>query len=240
MSSVLLIARRELGTYLRSMSGYVIIAGLLAIDGLLFNGFALGNGAQLSAAVLSAFFYFSFGVTAAAGILLSMRLLAEERQNGTIQLLYSSPVRDSEIILGKYLSAMGFLAIMVLATAYLPALIAVNGKISFGHVAAGYLGLMLVGSAALSIGIFGSSLTRSQVVAVITSAVLVVAILVTWFVARVAERPFSDILNGLALYGHFQAFQSGVIHLRDVVYYVMVTYVALFAATRVLEARRWK
>lgn len=241
MRTALLIARRELAAYLRTMSGYVIIAVVLAVDGLLFNAFAMGGPNKRSAEVLSLFFYFSSGTTMTASVFISMRLLAEERQSGTVALLYSSPVRDGEIVLGKFLSAMAFLAILIAATAFMPALIFVNGKISFGHVFAGYLGLLLLGSASLAIGTFGSALARSQVMAAILSGCMVVALLVSWLLARITERPLSAIFNAMALHGeHFQPFQSGLVHLRDIVYYLVVTYVGLFAASRVLEARRWK
>ncbi len=241
MRPIFLIARRELSAYLRSLSGYVIIAALLFISGLLFNAFALGNGEKRSSEVLSAFFYFSFGTTTVAAILLSARLLAEERQSGTISLLYSSPVRDAEIVIGKFLAAIGFLAIATLVSIYMPLLVMVNGKISWGHIAAGYFGLLLVGSAVTAIGTFGSSLARNVVVAAIINACIVVALLVTWMLAKVTDRPLTDIFTAMALYNeHFVPFQSGIVHLRDVVYYLAVTYLALFGATRVLEARRWR
>jgi ABC-2 type transport system permease protein len=241
MSTTLLIARRELGGYFRSMTGYVIAGLVLLIDGLLFNAFVLSGGEMYSADVLSNFFYISFGTTVIASVFISMRLVAEERQTGTLVLLTSSPVHDWEIVLGKYLSAFFFLAIMTIATIYIPALILVNGKVSFGHLAAGYLGLLLVGSATLAIGVFGSALARTQVLAAIFSGVITVSILIAHLVARVTDRPLKDMFMALALYArHFPPFQSGAIHLRDVVYYVAVTYVALFAAVRVMEARRWK
>lgn len=241
MNSTLLIARRELSSYLRTMSGYVIIAAVLAVDGLLFNAFALGGPGKRSSEVLSLFFYFSSGTTMVASIFISMRLLAEERQAGTLPLLYSSPVRDVEIIAGKFLSGLGFLALLTALTFYMPMLILVHGKISMGQVLAGYLGLLLLGSASLAIGTFGSALAKNQVVAAIGSACLLVSLLVSWLLARVTERPLSDIFTALALHGeHFAPFQSGIIHVRDVVYYLAVTYLSLFAATRVIEARRWR
>lgn len=240
MSATLLIARRELGGYFRSMTGYVIAGLVLLIDGLLFNAFVLGAGEMYSADVLSNFFYISFGTTVIASVFISMRLLAEERQTGTLVLLTSSPVHDWEIVIGKYLSAMVFLAIITLASVYIPALILVNGKVSLGHLAAGYLGLLLVGSAALAIGVFGSALARTQVLAAIISGVIVVSILIAHLVSRVTDRPLKDMFMALALYArHFPPFQTGQIHLRDVVYYVVVTYVGLFAAVRVMESRRW-
>jgi ABC-2 type transport system permease protein len=242
VNATLLIARRELGAYLRSWTGYVIIALVLFIDGLAFNTLALGGPDKRSSEVLSLFFYFSSGLAAIApGVLISMRLLAEERQTGTVNLLYSSPVRDGEIVAGKFLSAFTFLAILLASTVFMPLLVMVHGKISLGHIAAGYLGLLLLGGASLAIGILGSALARSQVIAVVISSCMVAALIIAWKLASVTERPFSEIFAGLALWSqHFPPFQSGVIHVRDVVYFAVVTYVFLFGATRVLEARRWR
>jgi ABC-2 type transport system permease protein len=241
MNATLLIARRELASYLRTMTGYVIAAIVLLIDGLLFQAFVLGGTDKLSSDVLSNFFYISSGTTMIASVFISMRLLAEERQTGTLVLLTSSPVHDWEIVLGKFLSAFVFLALMTLATVYMPALIFVNGKVSLGHMVAGYLGLLLLGSASLAIGTFGSALARTQVLAAIFSGCIVVAMLVCWLLAKVTERPFIDVFNALALHGrHFPPFQAGQVHLRDVFYYFVVTYMALFSAIRVMEARRWR
>src|SRR3954453_2764052 len=158
MKPTLLIARRELAAYLRTWTGYIIIAAVLAVDGLLFNAYALGGADKRSSEVLSLFFYFSSGTTMIAAIFVSMRLVAEERQTGTITLLYSSPVRDGQIIVGKFLSALAFLTILTLATLYMPVMVMIHGKVSWGHVFGGYLGLLLLGSAALAIGTFGSAL----------------------------------------------------------------------------------
>ncbi|MFN0063026.1 MAG: ABC transporter permease [Myxococcaceae bacterium] len=241
MRNAWLIAGRELGAYLKTRTGYVIAAMVLVIDGLLFNAFALGGGSKLSAEVLTQFFYFLSGTTMVASVFISMRVLAEERQSGTLALLYSSPVRDWEIVLGKYLAAFVFLSLLTLATVYLPALILVHGKVSMGHIAVGYVGLLLLGSASIAIGTFASSLAPNQLLAAVIGGVLLVAMLLFWLVARVADPPLSDVFSALALHSqHFQPFQSGIIHLRDVIYYALVTYVALFAATRTLEARRWR
>ncbi|HEY5283097.1 MAG TPA: ABC transporter permease subunit, partial [Polyangia bacterium] len=173
MTATWLIARRELGAYLRTMSGYVIAAVVLFVDGILFNVRALGSQQdRLSTEVLSQFFENSSGLVMAAAVFLSMRLLAEERQNGSMVLLASSPVRERDIILGKFLSAFIFLSLITLAGLFMPMLIMVNGKLSVGHVAAGYLGLLLLGSAALAIGTLGSTLARSQLLAAIISGSL--------------------------------------------------------------------
>jgi len=241
MNATLLITQRELGTYLRSMTGYVIAAILLLVDGLLFNIFAIGGDDKLSATVLAQFFFYTSGLTMIASVLISMRLVAEERQTGTLVLLTSSPVKDGQIVVGKFLSGFLFLAGVLALTIFMPLLIRVNGKISLGHLAAGYLGLLLLGAAAMAIGTLGSALGRTQVLAAIFSGLIVVALIVCWLLAKVTEHPLNDVFVALALHGrHFPPFQAGAIHLRDVVYYLMVTYVALFSAIRVLEARRWR
>jgi ABC-2 type transport system permease protein len=241
MSATLLIARRELGTYLRSMTGYVIAAILLLVDGLLFNIFAIGGEDKLSSTVLQQFFFYSSGLTMIASVFISMRLVAEERQTGTLVLLTSSPVQDGHIIVGKYLSGLSFLAMVLALTVFMPLLILVNGKVSAGHLVAGYLGLLLLGAASMAMGTLGSALARTQVLAAIFSGCMVTAMVLAWMLVQVTERPFKDVFANLAIHGkHFLPFQQGTIHLRDVVYYLMVTIVSLFTAVRVMEARRWR
>lgn len=240
MKNVWLISRRELAAYLRTMSGYIIIAVMLFIDGLLFNAFAVPGTAKKSSEILADFFTLTSGITMVGTVFLSMRLIAEERQTGTIALLNSSPVLDLEIILGKFLAAFLFLCLFFASTAYMPALIAAYGKVSFGHIAAGYFGLMLVGATGLAIGTFGSALSRSQVVAAVLSGVMVLALTTAWLAGKITDRPLTEIVNGLAWWGHFDAFRIGVIHLKHVSYFALVTFIALFSATRVLEARRWR
>ncbi len=240
MRTALLIARRELAAYVKSPMGYVIAAIVLAIEGILFNAYALGGGQRLSAEVLSRFFYFSSGTTMIAAVLLSMRLLAEERQSGTMVVLRTAPVTEWQVIFGKYLSAMAFLTAMTLASVYLPLLILVRGRISVGHLAVGYAGLLMLGSASLAIGIFGSSLARRQVVAAVVSTAILVGLLVAWWLAKVTSPPFSGFFSALALHNrHFIPFMGGTFHSRDVVYYGSMTYLFLLAAVRVEGARRW-
>lgn len=240
MRNVSLIARRELGAYLRTMSGYIIIAVMLFIDGLLFNSYAVPGAAKKSSEILADFFTLTSGITLVGTVFLSMRLIAEERQNGTISLLYSSPIKDLEIVLGKFLASMVFLFIFFASTLYMPVLIAVYGKVSAGHIAAGYLGLTLVGACGLAIGTFGSSLTKSQVIAAVLSGMMVLALTTCWLLSKVTDRPLTDVVTALSWWGHFDPFRTGLIHLKHVTYFVLVTFISLFAATRVLEARRWR
>jgi ABC-2 type transport system permease protein len=240
MSKALLIARREMGAYVRSPLGSVIVAGALLIDGILFYYWGLSQK-MLSAEVLSEFFYAASGLTMAAGIILSMRLIAEERQTHTFTLLNTAPIADWEIVLGKYLSALGMLTILTLLTLYMPALIFVNGKVSIGHIAVGYIGLLLIGSATISIGLFASALTKSQVVAAIVGAAVLTALILLWMLAAAVDPPLNEFLAGLAFHHqNFQPFQKGVLELKGVAYYVAVTYFFLLSATKILEARRWR
>ncbi|HTM46096.1 MAG TPA: ABC transporter permease subunit, partial [Polyangiaceae bacterium] len=171
MSKALLIARRELLAYVRSPLGAVIIAGALLLDGILFYWQALSQK-LLSAEALARFFYNTSGVTMVAGLILATRLIAEERQTSTFTVLNTAPIRDWEIVVGKFISALGILALLTALTLYMPALLFVNGKVSLGHIAVGYLGLILLGGACVSIGLFASSLARSQVVAAIVGAAI--------------------------------------------------------------------
>jgi ABC-2 type transport system permease protein len=240
MSVTWLIARRELKAYLRTWTGYIIVAAILLVDGLFFNALCM-TGEKRSADVLKDFFYYTSGCTMVASIFLSMRLVAEERQTGTLVLLTSSPVHDREIILGKFLSAFIFLAGMILLTGFMPLLILVNGKLTIGQILAGYLGILLYGAASLAIGTFASTLTKSQLLAVIISAVMMTAMVLLWMLALITERPLNDLFQALAIWQRHQApFHVGVIHLRDVVYYLALSYFALYASIRVLEARRWR
>jgi len=241
VNNIGIIARRELGGYFRTPSGYLIAAATLIVQGLMFNTRALGTGARLSSQVLIDFLRDSSGTTTVAAVLLTMRLFAEERQSGTLVLLFTSPVREAEIVLGKYVSAFVVLSLLVLSSVYLPALIFVNGKVSLGHIAAGYLGLLLLGSAVLALGVLGSALARTQLMAGVLATVFIFVLFLAWALSRVAEPPLSSVIGHFSLYEkHFFPFMRGLVQLSDIVYYVSLTYLALFAATRVIQSQRWQ
>jgi ABC-2 type transport system permease protein len=241
MRATSVIYRRELTAYLRSPFSWVIAALVLLVDGIFFQGFVL-RGEQLSAVVLERFFYFSSGVTMGAGILLSFRLINEERTNHSMILLNTSPVRDAEIIIGKFLAAFVFLCGMVILSLYMPLLIQVNGKITTSQVVVGYIGLFLIGSASLAIGLFASSLVRHQLVAAVLGGALVGIVYLFFELAKVLPVPLSTVLQDLGLWhAHFQtSFMQGVFSLKDVVYYGAVTYFFLLLAIKTLEAKRWQ
>jgi len=241
MSKVFLIARRELSSFFTTWTGYIIAAAALFINGLLFNSFAIGDAPEFSAVILGRFFYFSSGVAMVTGIFLSMRLLAEEKQTGTIVLSYTSPVSERQIVYGKYLSVFIFFLFLQLLTLYMPAMIFVNGKVSIGHMAAGYLGTTLIGAAVLALSLLASVLANNQLVAAVLGAFFTVTILVLWMLADVVESPFKELFSYLAIHNaHFDPFRKGIVHIKDVVYYLSVIIFALECSVKALEARRWQ
>ena len=232
---------RELGVYFRTPLGYAIVAATLMVDGLLFNAWAIGGSQRLSSQVLEIFFYGVSGTTMLASILLSMPLLAEERQRGTWVLLATSPLSEAQVVLGKFAAAWLFLLARTGLTLYMPALVALHGRVAWGHIGAGYLGLMLLGAACLGIGLLCSALAPNQLVAAIASSATITTGILLWLLSRIASPPVSDVIAFMALHDrHFRPFMRGVVSFCDVMFYLGITYVALTAATRVLEARRWR
>jgi ABC-2 type transport system permease protein len=241
MRATSIIYVRELLAYLRSPFSWVLAALLLLVQGILFQAFAL-QGEQLSAIVLERFFYFASCIPLFGGVLLSFRLIAEERQQHSMILLNTSPVRDTQIILGKFFAALTFFTILLTLSLYMPLLIKVNGKISGAQIFAGYFGLFLMGSAVLAIGMFASSLTKSQLIAVVVGAVITGLMCILFLFGKVLSGSVRDVFQQLDLWWiHFQnGFMRGVINLKDVIYYVAVTYFFLLLAVKTLEAKRWQ
>jgi ABC-2 type transport system permease protein len=230
-----------MGAYLRSPIGWIVVFAALLIDGILFQSQALGE-AMMSADVLRKFFWLSSGISMISGIVLSFRLVAEERQNHSMVLLNTSPIHDRDIILGKFFAAFVFLSGMLLLSVYMPLLIKVNGKVSGAQIAVGYLGLILLGAASLSVGIFASSLTRHQLIAALGGAAMLTAMVLLYPLARRMDAPVKDVLSQLDLWWiHFQGgFMNGVLNLKDVIFYVAITYFFLLLSIKTLEAKRWQ
>lgn len=241
LSGITLIVRRELGQYATTWIGYVIMAALLLVCGLLYNAFALGNSPKYSADVLSDYFFFTSGCTIVVSLFLSMRLIAEERDRGTLPLLATSYLTDGQLVLAKFLSAFAALSVWLAFTLYMPAMIFINGKVSVGHIAAGYIGLLLLGGVSISIGLFGSSLVKSQFAAFVIGAVITVIMLLLWMTSRVVDGVLGDFIAYLALHDkHFRPFMDGTVPTSAVVFYVSVTLLFLTLSRNVLEGRRWR
>lgn len=241
MRNIGLLVRRELRSYFDTSWGWSILVLVLVLDGLLFNAFALGARERLSTNVLSDFFYFSSGTTMIAGVLLTMRLIAEERQTGTFTLLQTAPITAAEIVLGKFLGAFSFLSIITALTAYMPALIFVNGRVSIEQVLVGYLGLFCLGAATIAVGTFASAIARNQLLAAVIGACLMVFLLLGWLLGQVVEDPLGGIFTYTAIFDrHFQPFMKGRLNTEGLVYYASVCFGFLMLATRSLQLRRLK
>ncbi|MGH7309050.1 MAG: ABC transporter permease subunit [Candidatus Rokuibacteriota bacterium] len=172
--------------------------------------------------------------------LLTMRLFAEERRSGTIELLLTYPVRDGAVLLGKYLAALAMYGVMLVATLVYPALVLYFARVEWGVLATGYLGLLLMGATFLAVGLFASSLTENQIVAsIITFGVLLIFWVIGWS-SDYAGGGWGRILSHISLLEHFDSFAKGVLDTKDILYYVNFTLLALFLTLRSLEARRWK
>jgi ABC-2 type transport system permease protein len=177
---------------------------------------------------------------------LTMRLLAEERRQKTMELLMTAPVRSGEIVLGKYLAALGVLLVVIAITAIFPALLDTYGTngtggsaIEWQTVFAALAGLFLCGAAFVAVGLFISALTESQVVAaLITFLVLLLTWVIGWKAAD-AEGVWRHVIEHLSSVAHLVSFARGVIELKDVVYFLSLAVIGLFLTHRAVEARRW-
>jgi ABC-2 type transport system permease protein len=240
MRAAVIIYRRELLVYFQSIIGRSIGALALLIMGIGFQVFQAKS--SLSGEMLSQFFYVSSGVTIGMGILLSVRLISEERQNGSLLLLSTSPVRETEIILGKFFAALTFLAIILAVSVYIPLLIKSEGRITGSQIFVGYFGLFLLGSACLAIGVFASTIARQQIVAAALGTAIVVIMILLFQLGTKVDPPMKDVLAELDLWWiHYQqGFMRGIFNLKDVIYYVATTYFFLLLSVKTLEAKRWQ
>ncbi len=240
MNRVWVIVQRELGAMWRSPLAVLVIAIGLLVEGVLFYSNALREQ-LVSAEVLERFFYDASGVTLMASVALSMRLIAEERQTGTITLYNTAPLGAGSVVFGKYLATLTILGLFTLLSGYMPALVWIHGKVSIGQLCVGLLGLLLLASATCAIGLFASTLVRSQVAAALLASAFTGVLLLGWVLARSMDPPFNDFFARLALHHmNFRPFMRGTLDLGAVAYYLAVTSTFLLASTQILEVRRWR
>ena len=238
MVNTLAIARRELVAYFASPVAYVVIAAFLVIMGFLF-GFVLGAPLQYRQADMSPVLGSAPIILLLVAPALTMRLLSEEQRSGTIELLLTSPVRDWEVVLGKFLASLALLLTMLALTLYYPLLMMVFGNPDRGAIASGYVGAILLGASFLSIGLLASSLTQNQVVAAMISFGIILALWLVGFLGGVVTGPPAEIINYISITEHYSDFMQGIVSSKDVIYYLSIVAGALFLATRSLETRRW-
>ena len=169
-----------------------------------------------------------------------MRLISEERKLGTWELLLTAPVREYEIVLGKFFSCLLVLAGMLILTLYFPLLLMIFGDPDIGPILTSYLGLFLLGSASVAIGIFASSLTPNQIVSAVVAGGILFGLWFLGMVGSLIPEPLGEILSYFSLSEHFPGFVRGVVDTRDLVYYLSVTAVFLFLSVRSIETERWR
>jgi len=231
------IGGKELYTYFASPIAYMVIAAFLVMNGYLFSVILLGSR---SASMISSFsdmviilLFLSPAIT--------MRLLSEEQRNGTIELLLTSPLREVELVLGKWLAAMVFFLVMLVLTIPYPLFLLKFGSPDVGPIIGGYIGVILLEGVFLSIGLLMSSVTQNQIVALALSFGV---LLVLWLLQSAGQSFGSGggaaIAQYIALSPHFDGFTSGNIQVKDLVYYISLILIALFLTVRSIETRRWR
>jgi ABC-2 type transport system permease protein len=238
MKNIWTIARRELKAYFVSPVAYATSAFFLAVMGLLFALILTSGGEASMRAIFSNLTFVVLMVAPA----LTMRLLAEEQQTGTIELLLTAPVHDWQVVLGKFLgSLILFVAMFLAPTLYYVLVLNVVGSPDLGPIATGYLALLLLGGSFISIGVFTSSLTRNQVVAYIAGlAILLILWLADATGTFAGSGPLSNVLSYLSITRHYDNMIGGVVDTQDIVYPLSMMAVSLFLATQVLQIRRWR
>ena len=235
------IAKREWCGYFQSPVAYIFIVIFLALAG--FFTFSVSGFYEAGQADLRSFFFWHPWLYLILVPAVAMRLWAEERRQGTLELLFTSAVTPAQAIAGKMIAAWGFLALALALTFPVPLTAAWLGQPDWGVVAAGYVASFLLAGAYLAVGMFTSALTRNQVVSFILAVVLGL------FLIRAGFQPVTDLLsqwapewlvNGVAAFGfmpHYEALQRGVLDARDFLYFASATGFMLFLTQLVLANR---
>jgi ABC-2 type transport system permease protein len=238
MRNTLTIAAKEVKTYFASPMAYIIAAVFLALSGFFFaqdlNIFQLAR--------MEGFFGPASFVVLLLAPLLTMRLLAEEQKLGSLELLLTAPIREEEIVLGKYLSSLVIFVIMLAMTLYYPLILVMFADPDLGPIATGYLGLFLLGGCFLAVGLFASSLSSNQIVAAVVGLGISLAFWLVNTASSLAENipQIRDILDYVSLGNRYSEMVRGVIDSQAVVFFLSFIIVALFMTVRSLETRRWR
>jgi ABC-2 type transport system permease protein len=238
--NVAAIARRDLTALFVSPVGWVV-AGIFIflVSSFGFYVTVLAGGTATMDGVFGVITSFLIPVLIP---LITMRVLAEERSQGTLELLLTSPVRDWELTVAKWLGAYVFYLLLLATTlAYVVLLRMHVSALDLGLIAATYLGLVLVGAASVAIGVLASSLTRNQIIAFFSA---MIALLMVWYAGYVigyfVAPPFNQFFDYIGGFNRYQSFSLGQAAVRDIVYFLTLTLGALFLTTRVLSSRRWR
>ena len=254
MRNVWIICQKELNSYFVSPVAYLLLTMFALIFGFFFwNSVGYFNMMGLESQMRGQAFPMSVNEYVIRPLLsnvsviglffipmITMRLFAEEKRMGTIELLATSPVRDMEVIIGKWLSALILYAVLLLFTAINFAFLFKYGNPDWKPLAIGYLGLLLQAGGLLAVGTFISTLTRNQIIA---GAATFGACLLLWvleWVAGYETAVWAKVLAYFSVITHFESFAKGVIDLKDAVYYLSLIFLGLFLTSRSMESLRWR
>ena len=249
------IFKKELRLYFTSPVAYVVMTMFLLIAGYFFYSIfayftmasmqsamnpAMARDLNVTDSVMRPLFSNVSVILLLLLPLLTMRLFAEERRSGTIELLLTYPVRDGAVLIGKYLAALALYALMIALTLFYPLMVTYFARLEWGPVLTGYAGLLLMGATFIAVGVFASSLTENQIVASITTFGILLIFWILGWSADYAGGAVGRVLQHLSILEHNDSFARGVLDTKDVLYYLDFTVLALFLTLRSLEARRWK
>jgi ABC-2 type transport system permease protein len=229
------IFQKELRSFFNSPVAYIVIVVFLVILGWYFTNYLF----LMNMSSLRIIFEITPYLLLVFAPAITMRLISEEKKAGTLELLMTKPIREFEIIIGKFLAAWALYLIALLPTLSYYITVAALGSIDLGSVIGGYLGLILVGAVFISISVFASSITENQVVAFIVSFLIVFIFFMFDRLVPYAPGYLATILEYLSIDFHFSNIARGVIDSRDVLYYISTVGFTLFLGTVALQKRRW-
>jgi ABC-2 type transport system permease protein len=236
MKNTLTIARREFRSYFNSPAAYIVGTLFLIVVAVMFwNSFFLEQRASVRR-----LFFWAYVVSAFVAPAITMGLLAEERRTGTLELLITYPVKDSEVVLGKYLGALGLYTVLLLLTLPQVFSVASMGPLDWGPVWSGYLGLLLSGGAFLALGVLASSWTSNQLIALIVALAMGAFFSVIRHLLVFLPSGAASVFEWLSFGYHADSLERGVIDTRDVFFFFSVIALSLGLAFRSLESRLWR
>jgi ABC-2 type transport system permease protein len=234
MQQAVYIFRREFGTYFISPVAYIVISIFLLVTGwFFFTTFFLLDQANLRNFFSMLPVIFAFVVPA-----VTMRLFSEEFNVGSYETLLTLPVRGVDVVLGKFLAALAFMGAMLVPTLAYPFTVSFLGQLDWGPVVGGYIGAILLAAAYCAIGLFASSLTRNQIVAFIIGMAICFTLTLMERMLFFLPESLLGILSYIGANPHFQNISKGVIDTRDIIYFISVSFIGLYAAHLVIEEKK--
>ena len=236
MKKVITVWKKEALGHATSLRSYVMLSLTFAFTAVWFF---LINLWQVREASLRGVMVFVAFILLAITPIVTMRTIAEERSGGTLEMLLTSPVRDFDIVLGKFLGAFTLYVVFFALTLVFPFVLFSVGSPEKGPLFTQYLGMLLASAAFVSVGLFASSVTESQMIAALVGYILLLGFWVVGMFASILPGTSGAIARGVALSQHLDNFAKGVVDAVDLYYYVAFTGIFLFLTWRALEARRW-